>query len=106
MRTFYWVVTDALAGCSCPGGRPGYRDAGVLTNGADALDEDLAWLRAQGVDALLTLTEAPLPTRALARHGLTALHLPVPGMTAPLPVQPDQARCFIDIHRAQGRRVA
>ena len=106
MRTFYWVVTDALAGCSCPGGRPGYRDAGALTNGADALDEDLAWLRAQGVDALLTLTESPLPADALARHGLTALHLPVPDLTAPLPAQFDEALGFIDVQRAQGRRVA
>jgi atypical dual specificity phosphatase len=106
MQTFYWVVADALAGCSCPGGRPRYRDAGALTNGADALDEDLAWLRAQGVDALLTLTESPLPADALARHGLTALHLPVPDLTAPLPAQLDQALGFIDMQRAQGRRVA
>ena len=47
-------------------------DDGVLA----ALDADLAWLREQGIGAVLSMTETPLAAAALARHGLESLHLP------------------------------
>ena len=106
MHTFYWLVEGTLAGCSRPGGRARLLDAGARAGDAAALDEDLAWLRAHGIDALLTLTESPLPADTLTRHGLVSLHIPVPDLTPPLPAQLDQALGFIDIQRAQGRRVA
>ena len=122
---FYWLIEGALAGSSRPGGSGGYggRDSGGsgrhggwgAPDAGDAqpasgdlaarLDDDLAWLRAQGVGAVLSLTETPLPAEALARHNLAALHLPVDDMTAPTPEQFDRALTFIDQQRVKGHSV-
>ncbi len=72
---------------------------------ADALDEDLAWLRLQGIGAVLSLTERPLPQAALARYGLDSLHLPVEDLAAPTPEQLMRALEFIDWQRAHGQSV-
>ncbi len=109
MRSFYWLIEDALAGCSRPGARgPLSRGggAGPEPETSAALDEDLSWLRAQGIGAVLSLTEAPLGDAALARHGLQGYHVPVQDMTAPTPEQLEQGLAFIDRQRALGRRVA
>lgn len=120
MRGFYWLIEGALAGCPRPGGgqRDTRRDAGrdqaphspeSPANADDAtaaaLDADLAWLRTQGIGALLSLTETSLPEASLARHGLESLHLPVDDLTAPSPEQLDQALAFIDHGRARDRAV-
>ena len=105
MRGFYWLIDGVLAGCS----RPGARDRRGLTGDADAaaaLDADLAWLRGQGVGAVLSLTETPLTEGALERHGLVGLHLPIDDMRAPTPEQFAIALAFIDRQRGLGRRVA
>ncbi len=113
---FYWLIEGALAGSSRPGGvergATGYGPNGewagwdaTTTAAAARLDADLAWLRAQGVGAVLSLTETPLATEALARYQLTALHLPVDDMTAPTPEQFERALTFIDQQRGQGRGV-
>jgi atypical dual specificity phosphatase len=94
---FYWVLENALAGCSRPGG---------LTGHAAALDEDLRWLRGQGIGAVLSLTETPLEDAVLARHELVGLHLPVADLTAPTPQQFLDALRFVDQQRARGRAVA
>ena len=113
MKRFYWVVEGVLAGCERPGGAGQRVGAAQVPWGAagdmkqaEQLDADLAWLREQGVQALLSLTETPLPVGATERWGLTTLHLPVPDMTAPTPQQLDEALRFIDQQRAQGRAVA
>jgi atypical dual specificity phosphatase len=93
---FYWLIEGVLGGCARPGAR---RGAG------DSLDDDLAWLRRQGIGAVLSLTESPLPSGALARHGLAELHLAVDDLRAPTPVQIEQALAFIDEQRARGRAV-
>jgi atypical dual specificity phosphatase len=93
LRSFYWLIEGALAGS----GRPGGTDVD--------LDDDLAWLRAQGIAAVLSLTEAPLPAAALARRGLVGLHLPVPDLQPPSPEQLQVALGFIDEQRARGRAV-
>lgn len=98
MRGFYWLIEDVLAGCPRPGG--GERDTRPA-----ALDADLDWLRAHGIGALLTLTETPLPSETLVRHGIVALHLPVDDLTAPSPEQLEQALAFIDRQRVAGRAV-
>jgi len=109
---FYWVDEGRLAGCGRPGGRrgDGFHGAGGfgLPPAPDdrALDEDLAWLRAAGIGAVLTLTEGEIPAAALARHGLDGKHLPVPDMAAPTPDQLRAALAFLDWHRADGRAVA
>jgi len=112
MRGFYWLIEGELAGCPCPG-RFGGRGTDYLwsaspapTPGAAGLDDDLAWLREQGIGALLTLTEEPLPADALARNGLDGLHIAVTDMSAPTPRQFEEALAFIDRMRAAGRAVA
>ena len=105
MRGFYWLIDGVLAGCSRPGGHDRRGLAAGLRADA-ALDADLAWLRDQGVGAVLSLTETPLAEGALERHGLDGLHLPVDDMRAPTPEQFAVALGFIDRQRALGRRVA
>jgi len=99
---FYWLEDGVLAGCSLPGGENG---RGPVKNGA-ALGRDLDELRQQGVGAILTLTEDALEAETLAAHGMAALHLPVPDMTAPLPGQIHEALTFIDRQRIEGHAVA
>jgi atypical dual specificity phosphatase len=99
MDGFYWLIPNGLAGC----GRPGRRGRGA--GPAEALDTDLSWLRAQGIAAILSLTETPLDREALVRHGFEWLHLPVEDLTPPSPEQLLAALSFIDGHRARGRPV-
>jgi atypical dual specificity phosphatase len=94
MQRFYWAIDNVLAGCSRPGAQ------------GDDLDRDLATLRAQGIGALLSLTEQPLPAGALERHGLRGLHLPVDDLTAPTTGQMLEALAFLDEARAAGTAVA
>jgi len=107
MRGFYWLIEDALAGCARPGGDVGRRAGVPATDGAteSALDADLAWLSAQGIGAVLSMTETPLAADALERHGLESLHLPVDDMTAPSPEQFDRALRFIEWQRVRGKPV-
>ncbi len=115
MPTFYWLIDNALAGCSRPGEpekqrrgdhRRGERDGLDELDPRDALDRDLAWLRRQGIRAVLSLTETPLADEVLARHDLATLHLPVPDLTAPSSEQLMRALGFIDLQRSLGRAVA
>ncbi|HEX6777849.1 MAG TPA: dual specificity protein phosphatase family protein [Ktedonobacterales bacterium] len=109
MERFYWLIEDAIAGCCRPGGTD-RRSAGRFGGESDALleklDEDLAWLKQQGIGAVLSLTETPLSEDALARHGLEGLHEPVDDFHAPTPAQLMRALEFIDWQRAQNRGVA
>jgi atypical dual specificity phosphatase len=100
MDGFYWLIENELAGCPRPGSRKGRAADG------DALNTDLAWLREQGIGAILSMTETPLDDAALARHGFHTLHLPVDDLHAPTPAQLHYALCFIDEQRARGNRVA
>lgn len=93
MMRFYWLVEDALAGCSRPGAR-------------GSLDDDLVELRGHGIGALLSLTESPLPWGALERHELIGLHLPVDDFHAPTTMQMLEALAFLDESRAGGTPVA
>lgn len=63
-RGFTWIVPGRLAGTPMPGA--------VLD-----IDYDLQALRRVGISCLITLTEKDLPQDALARNGLTNLHLPI-----------------------------
>ncbi|SRR5579875_747336 len=118
---FYWVIEGALAGSPRPGGigaihgrqghgrweRPQPEDTEQSARRQlEQLEDDLAWLRTQGIGAILSLTEKPLPAEAVAKSQLAVLHLPVDDMTAPIPEQLDRALAFIDMQRGQGRAVA
>ena len=97
VRGFYWLIEGELAGCGRPGGPRGDRDR---------LDRDLAWLRGQGIGALLSLTERPLDTAVLDRHALESLHLPVDDLSPPTTEQLHAALNFIDLRLSWGQPVA
>ena len=106
---FYWLIEGQLAGCARPGeprrephGTGGEDDVGI----AEALSRDLEWLHHQGIRAVLSLTETPLPSEVLARHGMEVLHLPVPDLQPPTPEGLLRALGFIDRQRSMSRPVA
>ena len=104
LQRFFWLVQGVLAGCSRPGVSPGISPAARLDRAA--LSQDLTWLRAQGIGALLSLTETSLLEETVAEHGLAMLHLPVPDLQSPAPDQFMAALGFIDRQRSLGRAVA
>lgn len=94
---FYWLFQGALAGSARPGGEMSLR--GSIPSGktqGEALDDDLLWLRDQGIGAILSLTETPLSSQALERHGFAWLHLPIDDQTAPTEADFVAALDFID----------
>jgi len=103
MQGFYWLIEGMLGASGRPGGpEKNITDQATLLA---AVERDLAWLRAEGIGAVLSLTETPLPDQALAHQGLAWLHLPVPDLHAPTPAQLREALGFIDAQRAEGREV-
>jgi len=71
---FSWIDKPLLAGLA----RPGSVD-------------DLAWMREQGIEMLISLTEDP-PRRAwINEAGLFLIHIPVEDLTAPTQPQLDQS---------------
>ena len=63
---FSWVEKPLLAGMARPGSA-----------------EELSWLRGQGIELLVSLTDDPPPRRWINEAGLFGLHVPVIDMTAP-----------------------
>lgn len=68
IANFSWVIPDRLAGF------------GVL---AMPTSRDLEALRAEGVGAMVSLTETALDAELAIQAGLQHFHLPVPDMQAP-----------------------
>jgi atypical dual specificity phosphatase len=75
--------------------------------------EELKWLRSQGIDVLITLTEHALPKQWIDEAGLMAVHVPVPDFEAPTQDQLRQAvetirnskqgKMGVAVHCAAGR---
>ena len=65
--------------------------------------EELRWLRQQGLEILLSLTEDPLRRDWINEAGLMTVHIPVVDMEAPSQEQLD--RCLAAIHRANGQNL-
>jgi atypical dual specificity phosphatase len=86
---FSWIDEPLVAACAEPAGL-----------------EQLAWLRSQGVDILITLTEEPLPRTWVDSAGLMGVHIPIPDMDVPTPAQIDQVLAVLDKARASGMGVA
>jgi atypical dual specificity phosphatase len=78
-REFSWVIPNRLAGMPRPG-----RDAPI--------DADAAFLAAQGVTLVVSLTEEPLPAQPFSSRGIALLHLPVRDFSAPTT---DQLAAFV-----------
>jgi len=86
---FTWVDEPLLAACAEPGG-----------------PEQLAWLRAQGVDILITLTEDSLPRSWIDSAGLMSVHVPVPDMDIPSVEQIEKVISVVDKAQASDMGVA
>lgn len=67
---------------------------------------DLAWLRQQGVQVVVSLTEDPLPRTWVNDAGLMAVHIPIPDMAAPGERQLALALDTIDRAKRSGMGVA
>jgi atypical dual specificity phosphatase len=85
---FAWIEPPFLAVSAMPG----------------AADE-IAWLRKEGIDILLTLTEDPPPRRWIDEAGLMLVHVPVPDFEAPTPEQFSKCLAVIDSARQSGMGV-
>jgi atypical dual specificity phosphatase len=86
---FTWIDEPLLAASAEPGG-----------------PEQLAWLRAEGVDILVTLTEDPLPRTWIDGAGLMGVHVPIPDMDVPTVEQIDQVMSVIDKAKSSNMGVA
>jgi atypical dual specificity phosphatase len=63
--------------------------------------DELAWLRKQGIEVVLSLTEAPLRRDWVDNAGLMSVHVPVEDFDAPTPEQFDKCVSVIaSAHRA------
>ncbi|MBI2938499.1 MAG: dual specificity protein phosphatase family protein [Thaumarchaeota archaeon] len=75
---FSWVIPNQLAGS----GRP-------------MAERDLHWWRRQGVEAVITLTEYPIPEEWVKSSGVRYLHNPLQDHNAPSVEEIDRALDFI-----------
>ena len=90
---FSFVLPGRLAGMARPGTKA-------------PLDEDLCFLRDQGIGAVVSLTPEPLDEGLVRAHGLDYLHVPVEDFTPPGPRQVDRFAAFADKELQAGRAVA
>src|SRR5438093_13700811 len=65
--------------------------------------EELEWLRAQGIELLVSLTEDPLRRDWVNDAGLLVLHVPMEDMEAP--TQEQLEKCISAILRATDRKM-
>lgn len=86
---FTWVDRPGLAALAMP----------------DSAD-DLKWLRRNGVEVLVSLTEDAPPRGWVNDAGLLCVHVPIEDMTAPTPQQFERCLAAIDRARTAGLAVA
>ncbi|MCZ7645845.1 MAG: dual specificity protein phosphatase 23 [Planctomycetota bacterium] len=82
-QNFGFVIEGLLAGMERPGSFA-------------SLDEDLGFLKEQGIGAIVSLTESPLEPDLLAAHGFNCLHLSVADFTPPTLGQVKRCMRFLD----------
>lgn len=76
---FTWIDQPFLAASAMPDG-----------------PEELAWLRGEGIQILLSLSEDPPARRWIDEAGLMLVHVPVEDFNAPSPEQFDKCLSVID----------
>jgi len=65
--------------------------------------EELQWLRREGIELLISLTEDPLRRDWINEAGLMGMHLPVEDMQPPSPEQLEQ--CLSAVRRAHDKNM-
>jgi len=101
LGNFGWLVPGRLAGSAQPGG-----DWYDFSGDQSGLSEDLDELAAQGLGALVSLTELPLREELVRSRGMDYLHLPLADMQAPSLEDIAKFVEFVAQARAGGRSVA
>lgn len=86
---FSWVDRPHLAALAAP----------------DSAD-DLSWLRRNGIEILISLTEYPPPRQWINEAGLMNVHSPIPDMTAPTVRQLEHCLDAIERGKQSGLGVA
>jgi atypical dual specificity phosphatase len=86
---FSWIEPNKVAGLAYPDG-----------------PDDLAWLRRNGIQVLISLTESPPPRQWVNDAGLMLVHVPVIDMDAPTDRQFDLVNDTIEKATASGMGVA
>ena len=71
---FSWLIQGILAGSGQIGG---------WSCGKDALDKDIQQLGIEGIRAIVSLTEQPLPVEKVEMESMSYLHLPILDMSPP-----------------------
>jgi len=89
---FGFVIEGVLAGMERPGSYA-------------ALQADLAFLKENGIRAIVSLTESPLDTQAVEAAGFAYLHVPVGDFRAPSIEQVDRFVAFQETHEKEGAAV-
>jgi atypical dual specificity phosphatase len=89
LKRVTWLEEDRLAACRYPRAEKAFRE-----------------LAEQRVELLINLHQRPHSPDALARHGLTQLHLPVPDFTPPTPEQLERGIAAVEQALANGQKVA
>jgi atypical dual specificity phosphatase len=88
-ENFSFVLEGRLAGMARPGrSRP--------------LQEDLIFLKAQGIGAIVSMTESSLDQEIVRSFGLRYLHLPVPDYGAPTMQQIVEFLAFVEAGEGNG----
>jgi hypothetical protein len=78
-------------------------EPGIHLSGAPQSPAEVAWLRAQGVEAVVSLHPVPPAAAAAMRaEGLAHLEFPVEDFSHPLPGQLADLVRFVEEHRAGG----
>ncbi|RJP70739.1 MAG: hypothetical protein C4532_08630 [Candidatus Abyssobacteria bacterium SURF_17] len=83
LLNFSYVVPNMLAGMARPGQ-------------VNPLREDLSFLRAQGIKAILSLSESPLEMNPLHETDFSYHHVPVDDFTAPTIEQVEECMDFVE----------
>jgi len=76
---FSWVEEPLLAACAWPNG-----------------PEELGWVRSQGIQIVISLTEDSLPRDWVDGAGLMSVHIPVPDMDSPTEEQIEKGVSVIE----------
>ncbi len=83
---FDWIEKPFLAAMARPGGA-----------------DELVWLRAKGIEIVITLTESPLPRHWVNDAGLMSVHVPIEDLAAPSLEQFEL--CIATIRRAKDQQI-
>ena len=86
---FSWVDEPLLAASAWPSGQ-----------------EQLAWMRGEGIDILVTLTEETIPRSWVDSAGLMGIQIPIPDMAAPTLEQLEQFVSVIEKAKSSEMGVA